>query len=128
MRQRHQHNFFVSKQTISKSKTITYANFVCNIELSKTETHLVRLTVGGDQLTYDSNPSSPAIILLGLNIHINSVISKYRKGPRYMTEYIINYYLNNSMSNFQSMRIHIRDIPHEVIVEYSLLSIADFSG
>ena len=45
-----------------------------------------------------------------------------------MTTYTINYNLKNPMSNFQYMRIHIRDITHEVIIEYSLLSIADLSG
>ena len=32
------------------------------------------------------------------------------------------------MSNFQYMGIHFKEIPHEVIAEYSLLSIADSSG
>ena len=32
------------------------------------------------------------------------------------------------MTNFQYMRIHLRDIPHDVIVGYSLLSITDSSG
>ena len=45
-----------------------------------------------------------------------------------MTTYTINYNLKNPMSNFQYMRIHIRDITHEVIIEYSLLSIADSRG
>ena len=32
------------------------------------------------------------------------------------------------MAHFQYMRIHLKEIPHEVIVEYSLLSIADSSS
>ena len=32
------------------------------------------------------------------------------------------------MSNFQYMRIHKKDIPHKVIVVYSLLSITDLIG
>ena len=32
------------------------------------------------------------------------------------------------MTNFQYMRIHLKFIPNEVVVEYSLLSIADASG
>ena len=42
-----------------KKKQITYANFFFDINLSKTETHRVRLTVGGNKLTYNGNPSSP---------------------------------------------------------------------
>ena len=45
-----------------------------------------------------------------------------------MTVDIIEYYLNNPMSNFQYMWIHLRAIPHEVIIEYPLLSISDSSG
>ena len=32
------------------------------------------------------------------------------------------------MSNYQYMRIHLKGIPNEVVVEYSLLPIADLSG
>ena len=67
--------FFVSRHTILKDKKITYANFVCNIKLSKIETHRVCLTVGGNKLAYDGDPSSPEISLLNLNIYLNSVIS-----------------------------------------------------
>ena len=86
------------------------------------------MTVSGNQPTYDGNPSSVAISLLDLKIHLNSVISNCRKEASYMTADIINHYLNNLMSNFQYMRIHIRDILNEVIVEYSLRSIIDSSG
>ena len=86
------------------------------------------MKVGGNKLTYDSDPRSPAISLLDLKIRINSVISDARKGARYITTDIINYYLNKPMSNFQYMRINIKDTPHEVIVEYSFLFIADPSG
>ena len=107
---------------------MTYANFFCDIKLSKTETHRVCLKVGSNKLTYYSDPSSSAISLLDLKIHINSVISDTRKGDRYLTADIINYYLNNSMANYQYMQIHLRDIPNEVVIEYSLLPIADSSG
>ena len=105
-----------------------YANFVCDIKLSKTETHRVCLTVGGDKLTYDGNPSSPAISLLDLNIHLNSVIYDARKGACYLMSDIINYYLNNPMANYQYMRIHLKDIQNEVVFEYSLLPISDSRG
>ena len=65
--------FFVTQNAIPKGKK-TYANFVCNIKLSKTETNRVHLTVGGEKLTYDGKPSSPEINLLDLKIHLNSVI------------------------------------------------------
>ena len=66
-----------------KTKKITYANFVCNIKLSKTEMYRVGLIVGGDKLTYNGYPSFPAISLLDLMVHLNSVISDAHKGYRY---------------------------------------------
>ena len=120
--------FFVSRHTIPTNKKITYANFVCNIKLSNTETYRVRLPVGGNKLTYDGNPSSPSISLLDLKIHLNSVISDARKGAHYLTADIINYFLNNPMANYQYTRIHMKDIPNKIIVEYSLLPIANSRG
>ena len=104
--------FFFFKQAIPKDKKITYANFVCDVKLYNTETHRVFLTVEGDQLMYDGNPRSLAISLLDLKIHINFFISEAHKGTHYMTADIINYDLNNPMSNFQYMQIHLKDIPH----------------
>ena len=118
----------VSRHTIPSNKKITHAKFVCDIKLFKTETHRVHLTVGGDKLTYNVYPRSPSISLLDLKIHLNSVISDARKGARYLTADIINYYLRNPMENYQYMRIPLKEIPNEVLVEYSLLSLADPSG
>ena len=108
---------YLSPDTPYPQKKITYANFVCDIKLSKNETHRVRLTVRGDKLAYDGDPSSPAIRLLNLKIHLNSVISDAQKGACYLRMDIINYYLNNPMAKYQHMLIHLKDIPNEVIVE-----------
>ena len=62
--------------------------------------------------TYDGDSISPEISLPDLKIHLNSIISNVHREARYMTADITNYYLNNPMSNFQYMRIHLRDIPH----------------
>ena len=68
--------FFTTKDRIHKYRKITYANFICNILPQKSETHRVRLTAGGDKLDYPIDPSSPAVSLLNMNIHINSTISR----------------------------------------------------
>ena len=109
-------------------KKKTYSKFVCDINIPNTETHRVCLTVGGDKLTYDGDPSFPEISLLDLKIHLNLVISDTCKGARYLTADIINYYLNNPMANYQYMRIHLKYISNEVVVEYSLFPISNSSG
>ena len=76
--------FFTTKDRIPKDRKITYANFICNIRPQKSETHRVRLTAGGDKLNYSGNPSSPAVSLLDVKIHINSTISRAKNNARYM--------------------------------------------
>ena len=76
--------FFTTKDKIPKDRKITYANFICNIRQQKSDTHRVRLTAGGDKLDYPGDPSSPAVSLLNVKIHINSTISRAKHNARYM--------------------------------------------
>ena len=71
--------FFTKKDKIPKDRKITYANFICNIRPQKSETHRVRLTAGGNKLDYPGDPSSPAVSLLNVKIHINKNISRIKK-------------------------------------------------
>ena len=76
--------FFTTKDRIPKDRKITYANFICNIRPKKSETHHVRLTAGGKKIDYPGDPSSPAVSLLKVEIHINSTISRAKNNARYM--------------------------------------------
>ena len=76
--------FFTTKDRIPKDRKITYANFICNIRPQKSDTNHVRLTAGGDKLDYPGDPSSPAVSLLNMKIHINSTISCAKHNARYM--------------------------------------------
>ena len=67
--------FFVRKHDVPADRNVSYANMVCNIRQQKEETHRVRITAGGDRLDYPNDPSSPAVSMLILKIHINSTIS-----------------------------------------------------
>ena len=71
--------FFTIKYRIHKEKKITYTNFICNISPQKSDTHRVGLTAGGDILDYPGNPTSPAVALLNVKIHINKTISRTKK-------------------------------------------------
>ena len=98
--------FFTTKYRIPKDRKITYANFICNIHPQKPETHRVRLTAGGDKLDYPGNPSSSAVSLLNVKIHINSTISSAKHHAIYMCIDIKNLYIGTPVSYFQYMRIH----------------------
>ena len=113
--------FSSTKDRIPKDRKIAYANFICNIRPQKSETHCVRLTVGGDKLDYPGDPSSPAVSLLNVKIHINSTISRAKNNARHMCIDIKNFYLGNPMNYFQYMRIHKNIIPQEVLDEYNII-------
>ena len=113
--------FFTTKYKIPKDRNITYANFICNIRPQKSETHRVRLTAGSDKLDYPGDPSSPAVSLLNVKIHINSTISRAKHNARYMYIDIKNFYLGTPMKYFQYMCIHKKIISQEVLDEYDII-------
>eukprot|EP00985_Skeletonema_marinoi_P021651 scaffold13386_cov154-Skeletonema_marinoi.AAC.8 len=56
----------------------------------------------------------------------NSVIST--KGARFMTMDISNFYLMTPLTRPEYIRISLKDIPEEIIIEYKLREIADDKG
>ena len=55
--------FFIPKSEIPQGAKVTYTSFVCDIQPLKTKKHRKRLTVGGDRLEYEHDPSSPVVSL-----------------------------------------------------------------
>ena len=115
--------FFIPKHAVPTGEKITYANFINDIRPLKQETHRVRMTVGGDRLDCEEDPSSPAVSLLDTKIMLNSVISDAHKGARYCTSDIKNFYLNNPMKKFRYMKIPLKYIPKEIMDEYNIQDI-----
>jgi len=56
-------------------------------------------------------------------IHINSTIST--PGAMYAAADVGNFYTNSRLEKPEYMRIHIRDIPQEVIDEYDVMKYVD---
>ena len=110
--------FPIRKHLIPVGRTSTYGNFVCAIRPNKTETHRVRLTLGGNLLDFPGDPSSPAVSTTNAKLHINSAISDANRGARYMTMDIKNFYLGSPLKYFQYVRIPKALIPPEILSEY----------
>jgi hypothetical protein len=72
------------KRNIPKGKKITYARFVSEIRLQKAEIHRTRLTAGGNLLDYEGKTSTDTAGMETIKIHINSTISRAKKGARYL--------------------------------------------
>ena len=83
------------------------------------------MTVGGDKLEYDGDPSSPAVSLLNIKILFNCVISDAHKGAKFATADIKNHYLQSPMKNYQYMSIPLKYFTQEIGDEYDIMNIVD---
>ena len=111
---------FILPHQVPAGRKVTYANFVCTMRPTKTEPWRIRMTVGGDKLDAYFDVRSPAISLLDMKLHINSVISDAKNGARYCTGDLKDFFLQSTMKIYQYMRIHRRYLPQEIIDEYAL--------
>jgi hypothetical protein len=73
--------FFIPRNTVPKGKVITYGGFVVDIRPHKTETHRVRLTVGGNLIQYPGDVSTRSADLTTSKCLWNSTIST--EGAKY---------------------------------------------
>jgi hypothetical protein len=113
--------FFIPRQAKPKGKIVTYGRFVVDIRPNKTETHGVRLTVGGKLIQYPGDVSTRSADLTTSKCLWNSTIST--EGVKYMYLDVKNFYLGTPMDSFECMRIPIKLIPQEIIAEYNLFSL-----
>jgi hypothetical protein len=113
--------FFIPRQAIPKGKIATYGRFMVDIRPNKTETHRVRLTVGGNLIQYTGDVSTRSADLTTSKCLCNITIST--EGAKYMCLDVKNFYLVTPMDSFEYMRISIKLIPQEIITEYNLLSL-----
>ena len=97
---------------------MTYGKFVCSVRPEKKENKRARFTVGGDRIYYPGEVATPTAVTLVSRILFNSVIST--KGDSFMMIDISNFYLMTPLKRPEYIRIHIRDIPDEIIKEYKL--------
>jgi hypothetical protein len=92
---------------------------VVDICPNKSETHRVRLPVGGNLIQYPGDMSTRSADLATSKCLWNSTISS--EGDKYMCLDVKNVYLGTPMDSFEYMRIPIKLIPQEIIDQYNLL-------
>jgi hypothetical protein len=113
--------FFISRQVVPKVKIVTYGRFVVDIRPNKTETHRVRLTVGGNLIQYPGDLSTRSADLTTSKCLWNSTISTH--GDKCMCLDVKHFYLGNPMDSFEYIHIPIKLIPQDIIVQYNLLTL-----
>jgi hypothetical protein len=91
-------------QTILKQKKIfTYRNPVVDCRPQKDDLHRIRITAGGNLITYKLSPSVWTADLDTAKLHWNSVVST--PGAKYMCLDIKNFYLTAKLDYFEYMRM-----------------------
>ena len=61
--------FFIHKNDVPKGSKVAYSRIVCIIRPQKTKTHRVRLTAGGNKLSYEGPVSTPSSDLTTDKLH-----------------------------------------------------------
>jgi len=115
--------FFIAASDKPNNKRATYIRYVCVHKPHKPEPYRVRATVGGDQIEYDDNVSTPVVDITTVNILINSIIST--ECARCMTGDVKNFYLNTPLPDYEYVRIPISSIPQDVIDHYQLMPLVE---
>ena len=113
---------FIKHSDLPANRKVLYVRLLESIRPNKTETHIVRVTTGGDIIDYPWITSTGTASLTTTKILLNSVISTLNK--MFMTAKIKDFYYNNPFNCFEYLWMELVDIPEEVIIQYHLEKLA----
>ena len=104
---------------IPKHKTVTYARIVVDYRSQKEDPNRVRITVGGNLISYPHELTTRTADLTTFKTLANSTISTPR--ARFAAADAGNFYLNTPLDDPEYMRMPINLIPPEFVAMYGLL-------
>ncbi len=84
------------------------------------------MTVGGNQIDYLGNKSTPTADLTTTKLLINLTIST--PGAIFLGNDLVNFYLNTPLPNYEYMHLCLDIIPEEIILAYNQQDIANPNG
>ena len=105
-------------QHIPKDRTITYARIVVDYRPQKQDPNRVRITAGGNLITYPGELTTRTADLTTTKILWNSVISTPH--ARYLCLDIKNFYLGTPMDRFEYMKMPLDIFPPHTRAQYEL--------
>lgn len=109
---------FISRDEILKNKKPTYVKINCDFHPQKEDPYWVRITVGGNLVTYTGDKTTPASNITIIKSLWNSVIST--NGAKYATLDIKDFYLCLKLKNYEYIFIELALLLEEVIQKYDL--------
>ena len=119
---------FISANDVPAGKKVTYGSFTCDHRPLKEEEYRARLVVGGDKLTYHADASSPAASILETKILVNSILSDYDEGARFMSVDLKDFFLQSFMESPEFMRLPFKWFPQDIIEKYNLSKLVTKDG
>jgi hypothetical protein len=113
--------FLIDYQDIlfHKRKEICQTMVVCKVRPEKNDPDRTRITIGGSRICYPGNIGTNTALLELIKLILSSVLS--RKGARFSTINLKNFYLDTPMPDPEYIHVKISDIPDKFILEYNLL-------
>jgi hypothetical protein len=118
---------FIPVSDIPPGTRITYARIVCADRHEKENPIRVRVTIGGNLITYDGTTSTKAAEMPTVKIFINSVIST--PNAKFMTGDLKDFYLNTAKvprKDFAYMKLPINILPPAILAQYQHLTHKEF--
>jgi hypothetical protein len=103
---------------IPKDRTVTYARVVVDFRPQKPDPNRVRITAGGNLITYPGELTTRTADLTSSKILWNSVLST--PDAKYMCIDIKNFYLNTPLDRYKYMRFQLSSLPDHIIEQYDL--------
>ncbi len=101
-----------------KRKEICHTKVVCEYRPTKSDPNRTRITIGGNRICYPGDVGTNTASLELVKLLLNSVLS--RKGARFSTIDLNNFYLDTPMPDKEYVRIKLSDILEEFVTEYNL--------
>ena len=111
------------RRAFELKKKFTYGNPVVDYRPQKDDPHRIRITAGGNLITYESSPSVRTADLDTAKLHWNSVIST--PGAKYMCLDIKNFYLTAKLDYYEYMRMPLGLFPEWIKKQYNLNVLAN---
>jgi len=93
--------FFIPRNKIPKNKKPVYMKINCNYRLEKQDPYRIRITVGGNQIIFKEDKSSPTCDIVTIKMHWNSVNST--PNAKYATLDVKDFYLQNDLEEYEYM-------------------------
>jgi hypothetical protein len=103
---------------LHKHKEICCTMVICKVRPEKDDPDCTCITIGGNRICYPGDVGTNTALLVLVKLLLNSVLS--RKGARFSTINIKNFYLDTPMPDPEYHCIKISDIPDKFFTEYNL--------